>query len=164
MINISQKTFFYRLTIPVVWAILCILSYFNSGDEHGLFALGPIISTWIGIVLRLNSLEMVLLTALIPGILILFGLSIFLDKMRFNKILFSILFIIAFIVLFGLSIEHFSHFKPATPFEKMRYKHRSVFAVVVFVCHHSLYVSIFFSILIGGIKALFQRRNLEGKN
>lgn len=153
----SYKKLTTILWLPFVWSILCVLSYFNSGDEHALFVLGSIIGSWIMFFLHTDSLQTALIASLIVGFLIMLGLSFIMEQLRVNKKLFAALFILAFIAYFIISIMNHAGHEDIGTFEKMRYKHGSAFAVIVAVCHFSLYTAVFLSIVVAGIKRMIAR-------
>jgi hypothetical protein len=140
-----------------VWSILCVLSYFNPGDEYGLFGIGAIIGSWIGFFLHTGSLQALFIASLVTGFLIMFGLSFIMEQLQINKKLFAALFTLAFIAYFIISIINHTGYEDIGAFEKMRYKNGSVFAVIVAVSHFSLYTAVFLSIIVAGIKKMLAR-------
>ncbi len=146
----KKIAFFYVWLLPVVWCVLAVLSFFNSGDEHGLFVFGTYPATSIIIYVIaiihncifpfdmggfIDSLPLVLLV----GVILISLAALLLDWLRAGKKLFFILFVLGIIILFSYS------FKVYGSLERMRSKNGSVFAVFVFVCHLSLYMSIVIS-------------------
>lgn len=151
---------FYVWLLPVLWCILAVLSFFNSGDEHGLFAFGtfPVTVVLFAINSYIYQFDTGKLADFLPWVLltgaILISLAaLLLDWLRANKKLFLILFVVGVIVLFGWS------FKTYGSFERMRGKQGSVFAMVVFVCHLSLYTSIVLSAIVAAARRLPFFRN-----
>jgi hypothetical protein len=74
--------------------------------------------------------------------------ALLLDWLRASKKLFLTLFVVGVIFLFGWSFVEYGSF------ERMIYKHGSVFAVFVFVCHLSLYTSIVLSAVVAAARKL----------
>ena len=119
------------------------MSFFYSGDEHGLFAIGAVVGTWIGLLYQFNTLGQALIPVLITGIVILAIVCILMDWLHIKKRLWLSIFVLSVIALFGLSVIQYGSF------EKIRWKHRSVLAIVFFVCNLSVYTSIIFSVVTG---------------
>jgi hypothetical protein len=162
-----KKAFFYIWLLPVIWCILAVLSFFNSGDEHALFAFGTWPATGLLFLIRayivefeVNKLVDILPWALLTGVILISLASLLLDWLRAGKKLFLILFVVGVIILFSYS------FKAYGSFEKMASKHRSVFAVVVFVCHLSLYMSIVVSAVVAAAQKLpfFRKSRIDKSN
>jgi hypothetical protein len=162
-----KKAFFYVWFLPAFWCVLAVLSFFNSGDEHALFAFGTFPASAIILLIRsyviqfeVNKLVGILPWVLLTGAILISLAALLLDWLRANKKLFLILFVVGITVLF------WHNFKVYGSFEKMASKHRSVFAVVVFVCHLSLYMSIVVSAVVAAAQKLpfFRKSRIDKSN
>jgi len=160
-----KTRFFYTWFVPLLWSIFSVISFFHSGDEHGCFVYGTIITLWIGFFLSFNSLTAYLFTVLPIGIIILGFFGFLMDKIQVSKLFWSALLVIVIPALFFHSMNSYESL------EKMAFKHRSIVAVIFMDCNLGLYISIVFSMLgnlfrrllvKAGLRKIFKSRPFPG--
>ena len=66
-----ERAIFHVWLVPLLWAGMCIGSFFHSGDEHGLFVIGSIAGTWVCLLFKAGSLTTALVVSLPTGMLVM---------------------------------------------------------------------------------------------
>ena len=146
-----KRDLFYVWFIPLLWCGFTIVSSFHSGDEHGLFAYGSIVGTWVLRWHQFDSLRHSLLLVLPAGSLVIAPFGLVLDLLRVRKKYLFILFVVLFALLFYWQFTIYGSFL------RMRHKHRYVAAVMVATCNLSIYATTVLSIAGGLMKLLIRK-------
>lgn len=146
----EEKRLFYVWFLPVLWCAFTIVSFFHSGDEHGLFVFGSFVGAWIGFFMRFEKLREALPWILLAGSLAIVPFGLILDLLRVRKRVWFILFLILVVLFFIWQFAIYGSF------ERMRYKHGYVAGVLVATCNLSIYCTTILSIA-GGLLRLLIR-------
>ena len=148
---------FYIWLLPLLWSFFAIMSFLYPGDEHICFGCGTFIAWWIFFLYQFNSLESALLPILVTGAVTIALFGFLIDWLKVGKIMFFILLFIAAGFLFLKNVSLFESL------EQIRWKHRSVLAVVFMTCNQSSYASIILSIIGNRIKRVWQRLKYQSQ-
>ncbi|MCK5225227.1 MAG: hypothetical protein KAQ89_00770 [Planctomycetes bacterium] len=134
---------FYTWLIPTIWIPVTIISFFNSGDEHGCLAIGTFPFVWpLYYFFNFNGLTTYLLFAiLLLGAVVLASLGLAMDYLRVSRKLVLAIFTVCFILFLWIALKDFESL------QAVRWKHRSILAPLSAISNVSLYIAISFSII-----------------
>lgn len=142
----------YTLLLPVIWTCITVGSYFNSGDEHGCFALGVIAFLWLFLITGQVNVGEFILYLLPVGIITMTISGMLMDRLRVNYKVSLGIFTAGFIFLLFLFF-----IKDFRSIQALQAKHGSVFAPIFSAANIALYISIVFS-LVGQLIAKLEKR------
>ena len=137
-----KRNWFYIWFVPLLWLGFSIPSFFYSGDEHGGFVIGAIAGTWISFLYQFDTLTTSLIPALLTGSITLGVFAFIMDLLGVKKKLWSFLFVIFVIAALVIWVE------PFDTIQQIRWKHRSVLAVIFPALNWGIYLAIVFSIIL----------------
>jgi len=148
---------FYTWLIPAIWIPITIVSFFNSGDEHGCFAIGTFPFIWpIAYIFKFNGLLYYLFTILPFGLIVLTFLGVAMDCLQVNRKLVLAIFTVCFILLFWIAVKDFESI------QALKWKHRSILAPLSSVTNISLYIAVVVSLIGTSISRTI--KTLQSKN
>ena len=141
----------YILLLPVIWASITVGSYFNSGDEHGCFALGAIVFLWLFFITgQVSSLGEFLWYLMPVGIVTMIFVGLLMDRLRVNYKVLLGFSIVVFVLVFLFFIKDFESV------QDLQYKHRTILSPIFSAANIGLYAGIIFS-LVGKLIGKFCR-------
>jgi len=139
-----MKKHFFILILPVIWAVVSLVSYYHPGDEYGIYAYSNIIGIWpfffLPQLVKIQSVFFALAVAAIGTItiaLICWGL----DKLQTNRWCFFVLWLIFSIIIFVLSVM------PYPTIAKALAKNGSWMAYIAGSINIALYPTIIFTVI-----------------
>lgn len=139
---------FYILTLPIVWAIATVVSYFHPGDEYGMFVFSSIAGAWVCFTMRnIGHLRDVLWIIIVAGVAVLAVLGLLMDRLRVPKRVWGALFVLGFSLVLATSLLQFPSLDRAVS------KNGSITAYIAAACNVGLYLSITLALIIRGFTA-----------
>ena len=147
---------FYTWLIPTIWIPVTIVSFFNSGDEHGYFASGTFPFAWpVHYFFNFNGLTPYLFAILPLGAVVLASLGLAMDYLRVSRKLVLAIFTVCFILFLWMAVKDFESL------QAVRWKHGSILAPLSAISNVSLYIAISISII--GISIFRFIKSLKNK-
>jgi len=101
-ISCMKKRLFYVWSLPLLWGVFSIFSFYFSGDKHGCFAIATIAGAWICFLHQFDTLGKSLFPILITGGIVLGLTGIIMDWLGIQKKLWLSLFILFLVVFLSL--------------------------------------------------------------
>jgi type IV secretory pathway TrbL component len=136
--------YFYTWLFPAVWLVITIVSFNNTGDEHGCYAFAtfpftmPVAYIFNLFNFNLDGLAPLFYATLPLGIVVLALLGFAMDRLKINRFI-LLIYPVFFIILIWFVLNQYPSL------EQLRHKHRSLLAPISAVAGVSLYVTIVFS-------------------
>lgn len=102
----------FRLLLPAVWGLGCLMGHQSPGDEYFLFAVGSFVGAWAGILVA-GDVQSLVLPVLLAGCLVMVGLGYVLDLLRGSLVVWLPAWIASGIALFFVALSSFESIEAA---------------------------------------------------
>ncbi len=149
-----MKRHFYVWCVPLVFAVVSLLSFQWPGDEYALWVASSIVGVWWGFIFQVGDIQqwhIPWLTAAV-GMVVLAPLGWALDRLRLDRRLWLGLLVVGTIGMFLWSILSYESIDRAIR------KNGSLQAYLLASINMGLYLSIIMGLLIGLAQAGLRRR------
>ena len=144
----------YIWILPLLWASCSLIHFQFPGDEYGMYGISSIAGLWIAFIVRLGDQHnpMFPVAIALAGAIVMSVIGFLMDRIRIRKTIWAILFVVAALAVFVMSIKSYP------TIERALSKNGSWWAYVFFSLNVGLYFSVLLSFLVKGLECVLKKQ------